>query len=291
MLSGDTEALLDDARALEHVLSLAQANPDLGHRVADECFTLGRLLLAGGQTDEALRVWRLFGNPLPDLGIRPLWRLQRAAEAAFVALAEGHRDAAAAGFAEALSAHGGKLDIMGQATELGLRLAALRLELGHGPAEAAQPLAPVFRRHGGDVDIASVWLVGPTLLSTLAQAPWGDSLTDAERATLRRWAAGARALRGRAMASAVPVDGPGPVRAVDIACCGGLPPLAGAGIALSAREWDVLARIAGGDSNKLIARAFDLSPHTVKRHVANILDKLDLRSRGQAAAWYHALHG
>lgn len=43
---------------------------------------------------------------------------------------------------------------------------------------------------------------------------------------------------------------------------------------------------AAGDSNKLIARAFDLSPHTVKRHVANILDKLDAGSRTQAAAWY-----
>ncbi|MGZ5156221.1 MAG: response regulator transcription factor [Caldimonas sp.] len=48
----------------------------------------------------------------------------------------------------------------------------------------------------------------------------------------------------------------------------------------------MLRLIAGGDSNKLIARAFDLSPHTVKRHVANILDKLVLQSRGQAAAWY-----
>ena len=48
----------------------------------------------------------------------------------------------------------------------------------------------------------------------------------------------------------------------------------------------MLARIAAGDSNKLIARALDLSPHTVKRHVANILDKLGAGSRGQAAAWY-----
>jgi LuxR family maltose regulon positive regulatory protein len=56
---------------------------------------------------------------------------------------------------------------------------------------------------------------------------------------------------------------------------------------LSSREQEVLERIAAGDSNKLIARAFDLSPHTVKRHVANILDKLALNSRGQAAAWYH----
>jgi len=61
----------------------------------------------------------------------------------------------------------------------------------------------------------------------------------------------------------------------------------GAGEALSPRELDVLKLIAAGDSNKLIARAFDLSPHTVKRHVANILDKLGVQSRGQAAAWYN----
>jgi len=55
---------------------------------------------------------------------------------------------------------------------------------------------------------------------------------------------------------------------------------------LSHRECEVLERIAAGDSNKMIARALALSPHTVKRHVANILDKLNLRSRGQAAAWW-----
>ncbi|HET8707571.1 MAG TPA: LuxR C-terminal-related transcriptional regulator [Pseudomonadales bacterium] len=57
---------------------------------------------------------------------------------------------------------------------------------------------------------------------------------------------------------------------------------------LSEREREVLAHIAAGDSNKLIARALDLSPHTVKRHVANILDKLNCRSRGQAAALWRA---
>jgi LuxR family maltose regulon positive regulatory protein len=57
---------------------------------------------------------------------------------------------------------------------------------------------------------------------------------------------------------------------------------------LSARELDVLGRIAAGESNKLIARSLDLSPHTVKRHVANILEKLEISSRGQAADWYRA---
>ncbi len=60
--------------------------------------------------------------------------------------------------------------------------------------------------------------------------------------------------------------------------------------ALSQREREVLQRIAAGDSNKMIARALALSPHTVKRHVANILDKLGARSRSQAAAWLLRAH-
>ena len=55
---------------------------------------------------------------------------------------------------------------------------------------------------------------------------------------------------------------------------------------LSARELEVLALLTEGQSNKLIARALDLSPHTVKRHVARILDRLDMTSRMQAAEWY-----
>jgi len=57
-------------------------------------------------------------------------------------------------------------------------------------------------------------------------------------------------------------------------------------VPLSAREQQVLACVAAGDSNKLIARTLGLSLHTVKRHVANILVKLDVDSRGQAAAWW-----
>jgi LuxR family transcriptional regulator, maltose regulon positive regulatory protein len=59
---------------------------------------------------------------------------------------------------------------------------------------------------------------------------------------------------------------------------------------LSPREREVLERVAAGDSNKLIARALGLSTHTVKRHVANILGKLDVPSRSAAAARYRAQH-
>jgi LuxR family transcriptional regulator, maltose regulon positive regulatory protein len=54
------------------------------------------------------------------------------------------------------------------------------------------------------------------------------------------------------------------------------------------REREVLALMARGLSNKLIARELDVSLHTVKRHVANVLGKLEVGSRGQAALWYSA---
>lgn len=54
--------------------------------------------------------------------------------------------------------------------------------------------------------------------------------------------------------------------------------------ALSPREREVLALVADGLSNAAIAKRLYLSDHTVKRHVANILLKLDLPTRAAAAA-------
>lgn len=54
---------------------------------------------------------------------------------------------------------------------------------------------------------------------------------------------------------------------------------------LSERELDVLRLVAQGLSNREIADTLGLSEHTVKTHLANILDKLHLRSRAHAAAY------
>jgi two-component system, NarL family, nitrate/nitrite response regulator NarL len=59
---------------------------------------------------------------------------------------------------------------------------------------------------------------------------------------------------------------------------------------LTPREREILACLARGESNKVIARTLDVAESTVKIHVQNILKKLNLASRVQAAV-YAVGHG
>ena len=59
---------------------------------------------------------------------------------------------------------------------------------------------------------------------------------------------------------------------------------------LSQREVEVLRLIAEGKSNQQIAKTLVLSPHTVVRHVSNILAKTGAANRAEAAT-YAATHG
>jgi LuxR family transcriptional regulator, maltose regulon positive regulatory protein len=156
------------------------------------------------------------------------------------------------------------IEVLGLAEEARLRLADALLRLGRKD-EAAAELKRVLGRVGESGELGGVLLAGSALLRRLAGAPWQNELEWTELAMLRGWAQHFSAPSTQAAAAA---------------CAG----------PLSVREMEVLARISTGESNKTIARALKLSPHTVKRHVANILDKLDMYSRGQAAEWYRASH-
>jgi DNA-binding CsgD family transcriptional regulator/ArsR family metal-binding transcriptional regulator len=54
---------------------------------------------------------------------------------------------------------------------------------------------------------------------------------------------------------------------------------------LTARELEVLRRVAHGNTNTEISRQLNISPHTVKSHVVHIFNKLGVNDRTQAAVW------
>lgn len=54
---------------------------------------------------------------------------------------------------------------------------------------------------------------------------------------------------------------------------------------LTAREWEVLALLTEGESNREIGGRLGISPHTVRAHIGKILAKLDARDRLEAATF------
>jgi len=54
---------------------------------------------------------------------------------------------------------------------------------------------------------------------------------------------------------------------------------------LTEREREVLQQIARGLTNREIAEQMVISEKTVKTHVSNLLDKLELEDRTRAAIW------
>lgn len=59
-------------------------------------------------------------------------------------------------------------------------------------------------------------------------------------------------------------------------------PLPVGALSLSVREREVLERIGDGATNREIANALHLSPHTVKEHTSALYRKLDVRNRAEA---------
>jgi DNA-binding CsgD family transcriptional regulator len=53
-------------------------------------------------------------------------------------------------------------------------------------------------------------------------------------------------------------------------------------LGISERELEVLTLLSAGQSNKQIAQRLNVSPNTVKTHVANLFAKLDARRRTEA---------
>jgi LuxR family transcriptional regulator, maltose regulon positive regulatory protein len=219
-----------------------------GARVAGVCRDLPVLREMLQQATGAAAAMEAAGARLHRNSERPI--------AAQLAWLEGRSDEAATLWRAALE-DTDSLGIFGQEAETRVCLAAALAE-GGDLGEAAEVLRPLFARAAEDGGPGGA-LLAPRELRKLAAAPWGDLLSPPQQAALRAW----RGLLREGAAPPAHTDAEG----------------------LTAREMQVLERIAAGESNKVIARALDLSLHTVKRHVANILGKLHVETRGQAAAW------
>ena len=259
MALGRREAALAAAQAHGHEFpaSYGGRGPwyalNLMGRVAMACCDAGLL------RDALARIAQL-DAAIPEatpLQLQPVLGLQ-----GHLAWLEGRSAEAAALWEQAL-AHEEACDLFGLAHELRTRLALRCLHARELPAATAW-LQPMLAQVADGPRGA---LFALPALRELALAPWATRLAAGEQATLKTWA-------GLTVPAAVeaPAASAGPA-ALD---------------PLSARETEVLALMSRGLSNKHIARELELSPHTVKRHVAHILDKLDMASRSQAAAWYHA---
>jgi len=102
------------------------------------------------------------------------------------------------------------------------------------------------------------------------------------RATLRANAADPLIAAAVRLAAAGYSVVPDPERVFDSKA--GHDPMPVSAISLTQREREVIALLAEGASNKLIARRLDISVHTAKFHVAAILEKLGAVNRTDAIA-------
>ncbi len=121
--------------------------------------------------------------------------------------------------------------------------------------------------------VGGALLAGHAVLAAVAGVSWRDKLAPPRQQRLRDLAAQALSLREGGLTQVPDLN------------------LAHLPAGLTEREAEVLDLLAQGQSNKLIARSLDLSPFTVKRHVANILNKTTTTSRTEVAAWWVAQRG
>jgi DNA-binding CsgD family transcriptional regulator len=184
-------------------------------------------------------------------------------------------------------------------------LAAVEIRLAGGDVAGATEAANALAVAAADADKPVLWAMSAQALGAVAVSVGApqEALTHLRRAQ-RVWSeldapyeiARVRVLVGRALHLLGDVDGAAleldAARAtfsrlgalLDLARLGGRPSTTDRR-ALTAREREVLTRVAAGRSNREIAADLVISERTVARHVANIFAKLDVSSRAAATAY------
>jgi DNA-binding CsgD family transcriptional regulator/tetratricopeptide (TPR) repeat protein len=229
---------------------------------------------------------------------------------------------------EAVRARDTRSAVPAEAAAHSARLAELCGQHDHCLPEAAayHATAAAERARGDSADSPDLWSAAAAHWRELAD-PWQLGyclcrLAEAELATGNREAATAAVRESHALAVGLgaapvaaqaealarrarlplvtPVAGAGPASAgaregapAGLAVTAGVPgPAAGGELArlgLTEREREILRHVAAGQSNSQIAKTLFISPKTVGVHVSNILAKLGVSGRVEAAAIAHRL--
>ncbi len=136
--------------------------------------------------------------------------------------------------------------------------------------------ADLFERSGIPFEAAVARCDLADLLWSQREAEASRRQAERSRATFERLGAAGQERRAAALLGSIDQS------SAD-AAAGSLPAKSGTG-PLTTREVEVLRLVARGMSDKQIAEQLYLSPHTIHRHVSNVLTKLDVSSRAAAVA-------
>jgi ATP/maltotriose-dependent transcriptional regulator MalT len=280
---------------------LAEAAGDLGTTkpamVGQALARLGELRLRQGRLDEAARLFDQGGAyPSASLGVATLMLESgdaRGAAAEVERLLRQVRPEDATGRAALVELGARAHANLGEADAAAAHLTELERiagDVGTDPLRASAAAARgVLAAARGDQRAASRSLAESADLYRKSGAPYEEGRTRlelaealarvGERDRARREAAEAtRALRQLGAAGAAD-RGDALLRELERP----EPPRTGPG-PLTQRQLEILRLVAQGASNAEIARRLSLSEHTVKRHVANLLTRLGLKTRAAAAA-------
>jgi DNA-binding CsgD family transcriptional regulator len=168
---------------------------------------------------------------------------------------------------------------------------AAAVELGEIAARYVSPgFAAAAAQASGMVQLARGQAGGALPALRRACRSWLDLDAPYETARVRMLLAQAYLALGDADAATLELDAATAAlaalgAAVDIRRADQLRGTPGLPAGLTAREAEVLARVAAGGSNRDIATALFISEKTVARHLSNIFDKLGVSSRTEAAAF------
>jgi LuxR family maltose regulon positive regulatory protein len=265
------QVICDDKDAVRATRDAIIAHTSLLDRASDQALVFHG---TAAKASAAIRDWPAVRRYLPALQVEvgrenaSMQMLRRTFEAQ-LAFQEGRLDEALTALRE-LAQRSAQFDVNSLDAMVRIQLALAELADG-SPRAAWQALEPLIARVAASGSVGQVLTTGVQNLTELSLASWGGAAPNEGLSALKQWVETARRFKASAH------EKPRASAAHDAG--------------LSARELEVLALMADGQSNKLIARALDLSPHTVKRHVARILDRLDLASRMQAAEWHHTRFG